>query len=51
MDVILTHDFQMLMLNGPDLMNLVPKEQLVDSDFGEELQPVKRWKIPAAKTF
>lgn len=50
-DVSLTHDFQMLMLNGPDLMSLVPKEQVGDSDFSEELQSVGRWKISAAKTF
>lgn len=32
-------------------MNLVPKEQVVDSDFPEELQCVRRWDISAAKTF
>lgn len=50
-DVILTHGFQMLMSDGPDLMSPVPKEQVVDADFSEEWQRVRRWKISAAKTF
>lgn len=50
-DVSLTHGFQILRLDGPDLMNLAPKEQVVDSDFPEELQCVRRWEISAAKTF
>lgn len=49
-DVSLTHDFQMLILGGPDLMSPLPKGQVVDSDFNEELQYVRKWKISAAKT-
>lgn len=37
-DVSQTHDFQMLVLDGLDLM--IPKERVVDSDFNEELQHV-----------
>lgn len=39
-DVTLTHHFQMLVLDGPNLMNPVPKGQVEDSDFSQKVKNI-----------
>lgn len=41
-DVTLSHHFQMLMLDGPDLMKPMPKGQVGDSDFSQKVKNINR---------